>query len=266
MHVPKTAGSTFQFVLENTFGISHCHTFQIRKPVFDRQDFLFARKIFPWMRSLGGGNIIDPLELGAPDPFYMTLLREPIARAFSHYQHLARMGHKKSFEEMLRAKGVLSNLQVKWISGGTDLNKAKFFLEKCGFVGLTEKFDLSLEALGRLSPYPLNLSYERRQIAPDNTIKKRLESDPRIVELAREYNQLDLELYSFAKREIFPKLCQKAGLNPSATAASHETPTKSTSLNYRLGRWYNRIFRQLTKIRPRRSFVCANRFSDDLMP
>jgi hypothetical protein len=266
LHVPKTAGSTFQFVLENSFGIAHCHTFQIRKPVFDRRDFLFARKVFPWMRSLGGGNIIDPLELGAPDPFYMTLLREPVARAFSHYQHLARMGHRKSFEEMLHSKGVLANLQVKWMSGGAGLDKAKFFLEKCSLVGLTEKFDLSLEVLGRLSPYPLNLSYKRKQIAPDNTIKKSLESDPRIVELAREYNKLDLELYSFAAREIFPKLCDKAGLNPSTAVASHETQANGISLNYRLGRFYNRVFRQLTKIRPKKSFVCANRFSDELTP
>ena len=34
LHVPKTAGTTFQFILENSFGIAHCHTFQIRKPVF----------------------------------------------------------------------------------------------------------------------------------------------------------------------------------------------------------------------------------------
>ena len=25
LHIPKTAGSTFQFILENTFGLSACH-------------------------------------------------------------------------------------------------------------------------------------------------------------------------------------------------------------------------------------------------
>ena len=26
LHIPKTAGSTFQIILENTFGVSACHT------------------------------------------------------------------------------------------------------------------------------------------------------------------------------------------------------------------------------------------------
>jgi len=34
LHVPKTAGSTFQFILENSLGIHACHTNHTKKRIF----------------------------------------------------------------------------------------------------------------------------------------------------------------------------------------------------------------------------------------
>lgn len=45
LHIPKTAGSTFQFILENSFGISACHTNHTKKERFTRSDFDLAREI-----------------------------------------------------------------------------------------------------------------------------------------------------------------------------------------------------------------------------
>jgi hypothetical protein len=251
LHVPKTAGSTFQLILENTFGMSHCHTFHIRKRVFDRHDLVFARKMFPRLRSIGGGNIIDPLGLEAVDPFYITFMREPVARVFSHYQHAVRSGSRQSFEEMIRAQGSLENLHVKLMSGGRDLGRAKAFLEKAGLVGFTEQFDRSLQVLDRLSPLKLNLHYRRKQVAPDNTVRKSLEKDARAIELAREFNRLDIELYEFARSEIFPRLCEKAGVKASDPIPSYDNNVKPAGIRYRAGRFYNRVFRQMCKLRPR---------------
>ena len=50
LHIPKTAGSTFQFILENTFGVSACHTNHTKQHFFRQDDFEFARKFFPRMR------------------------------------------------------------------------------------------------------------------------------------------------------------------------------------------------------------------------
>ena len=77
------------------------------------------------------------------------------------------------------------------MAGEPNLEKAKGYLERCGFVGLTEKFDLSLHMLEKLSPLPLNLNYKRRRAAPSNMLRQALESDPHKVELARQHNQLD---------------------------------------------------------------------------
>jgi hypothetical protein len=251
LHIPKTGGTTFQVILENTFGISHCNASNNRKQVFDSKDLAFARKVFPRLQSVSGSTFTNPLELGAPDPYYITFTREPTARVFSHYQHMVRRGISLSFEEALRSDGELQNLNVKVLTGGeANLDRAKFVLEKCDFVGFTEKFDLSLHILHKLSPCKLNLNYKRKQIAPDNTLKKKLEADARAVEMTRELNRLDLELYSFAVTEIFPRMCSRAGVSSSEKVTSFDIPKNAFGLRYRMSGFYNRVFfRNICKVR-----------------
>jgi hypothetical protein len=251
LHIHKTGGTTFRFILERNFGCSNCHTNQTRRKVFSLADFEFMKKVFPRLQSMSGHNLVDPLRFPVADPFYGTFLREPVARVISHYQDSVLRGQNKlTFEECLQAHDHLNNWQVKLIAGGEDLDKAKQFLERCDFIGLTEKFDLSLHLLERLAPCPLDLQYERLIVAKDREIQKSLLRDDRMTELARKHNQLDMELYQFATHEIFPRLCQKAGINPEDKAASYETPRKILRLKYQLGRFYNRVlFRELCKIR-----------------
>jgi hypothetical protein len=85
LHIPKTAGSTFNFILENSFGIRACHSNHTRKKVFEQADLDFARKVFPGLRSVSGHNLVDPLRLKAPKAYFVTFLREPIARVVSRY-------------------------------------------------------------------------------------------------------------------------------------------------------------------------------------
>jgi len=249
LHVPKTGGTSFRFVLENSFGVSHCHTNHTRKPVFRQQDLNFASRIFPGLRSIAGHNIINPLSLSVRDPFYITVLREPISRVISHYQDgVLRGGKTESFEQALRRNEEFENLYVKLMAGERNLDKAKHFLEKCNMVGLTEKFDLSLEILGRLSPYKLNLNYKRKVVARDYSLRRSIQANATLMEMAREYNKLDLELHSFAVGQIFPKLCEKAGLRPSAQVASYDTYTTEMKPKYQIGRFYNKVFRQICKV------------------
>jgi hypothetical protein len=205
------------------------------------------------MKSLAGHNLIDPLSLNLPDPFHMTFLREPVARVFSHYQDSILMGvNPLSFEEDLRRNEHLENLHVKLMAGERNLDKAKRYLERCNFVGLTEKFNLSLHILGKLSPYPLNLNYKRRRTASTNDIRKSLADDPRMVELAREYNQLDLALYDFALKEIFPRFCEQTGFKPDDQVSSFDQYTDDRQWRYRMCHFYNlNIYRQCGKLRRR---------------
>jgi hypothetical protein len=209
----------------------------------------FARKVFPGLRSIVGHNLIDPLQLSVAKPFFMTMLREPIARVISHYQDSVLRGNNQvSFEETLRRSENLKNLQTQLIGGESNLDKAKRALERCAFVGLTEKFDLSLRVLNGLSPWKLNLDYGRKIVARNNKVKEAIERDSRMLELAREYNKLDLALYRFAVDEIFPRLCEKACVNPADKNPSYQSYTHEALLKFQLGRLYNRLYRQLCKV------------------
>ena len=250
LHIPKTAGSTFQFILENTFGVNACHSNHSKKKIFTRDDLTFARKLFPNMKSLAGHNLVDPLSLGATDAFHLTFLREPVARVFSYYQDHLLSGNKISFEDFLRGDIGLDNLHVRLMTGEQNLDKAKKYLERCDFVGLTEKFDLSLHVLQKLSPLPLNLNYKRRRSAPSDEVKKKLESDLRMVELALAHNQLDLQLYDFAVKEIFPRHYARAGFKPDDKVPSFDTYTTDKHWRYRMCHIYNSlIYRQAAKLR-----------------
>jgi len=255
LHVPKTAGSSFQFILNNNLGIAHCHSQHAKKERLTQADIDFARKVFPGMKGIAGHNLIDPLSYQIPDPYYMTILRDPVMRVLSAYQehvarHRAAGREEPDLPEALPKTERLQNLHVKLMSGGLDVDKAKRFLERCDFVGLTEKFDLSLHMLGRSYPGKLDLRYPVRRVAPDNSIKKAWQKDEAVMELVRKYNRLDIELYDFAVKEIFPKLCEKAGLKPSDPAPSYAMTSRMPHLRDRLNRFYNlSVYRQLSKLR-----------------
>lgn len=250
LHIHKTGGTSFRSILEKNFGASCCHTNQTRRDAFSQADLEFVKKVFPRLRVITGHNLVDPLQLTVSDPFYATFLREPVSRAISHYQSaFTRRGTQLTFEESLKTYRHLNNWHVKLMAGGENLDKAKRFLERCDFVGLTEKFNQSLQVFGKLAPCSLDLHYKRLIVAKNDKIQKGLLADPKMLELAREHNKLDLELYAFALNEIFPKLCAKAGVNPAEQVASYEVSTNNRLIKYKSGRVYNKVFRQIYKVR-----------------
>ena len=252
LHIPKTGGTSFRFVLENSFGICHCHTNHTKTSVFTEADLAFAERVFLRLESMAGHNLSDPFRFSVPNPFYLTFLRETTARVISHYQDSVIRGHNpKGFEESLRENGDFQDLTVKLVAGERNLDKAKRYLEKYNFVGLTEKFDLSLHVLGRLSPRKLDLNYRKYVIRKDDKIKKALQGDSRMLELARHYNPLDVALYAFAVEEVFPRLCANAGFSPSDQVPTYDTYTSRLKPKYLAGLYYNKLFRQLYKLRHR---------------
>lgn len=206
------------------------------------------------MRSIAGHNLCDPMRFVAPHPFYITFLREPIARSFSEYQDNATRGKSKlTFEAMLRADDAMTNIQVKRVAGKADLDRAKMNLEKFNFVGLTEKFDLSLHMLQKICPVELNYGYKRKVTARDNSIRKALEADSRMVDMAREHNRLDIELYDFAAKEIFPKFLTRTGFSATDKVPSFEKYQSEMQPNFLLHRFYNQtLFRNVLKVYKKR--------------
>ncbi|MBE0650876.1 MAG: hypothetical protein IH595_08535 [Bacteroidales bacterium] len=134
----------------------------------------------------------------------------------------------------------------KDIAGSEDLEKAKFILaEKYAFVGLTEKFQESLSALNYYLPYALDTNYvKKKNVAVNNEIKNSILINPKYVEMLKQANNLDIELYKYVKNELYPKLISKVPINHRKNTKSHHSPR----LRYLISVDYNKfIYRQLYK-------------------
>lgn len=211
LHVPKTGGQTVKNPLIRNFPRSE----RIHLDILDRRLDEAMNSIPLERRSharLVWGHIPYGVHHYLPQRCeYFTILREPIARVVSVYKYILRTRdhvlHDRvatvgiPFEEYLESgmdKGQTENSQTRQLSGRqfglldrTALLEAKHNLEASLVVGLTERFEetfvLLRRALGLRMPY-----YITTNVSPPYDVSDRA------VELARERNELDFELYRFA--------------------------------------------------------------------
>lgn len=206
VHIQKTGGTTLNYILRCSHGLRYCNarTWDKSSTLFTAADLKRLRLICPHLRSISGHRVTPASDL-PPDIDYVTFLRDPIERTVSHYQYrVQRFGDRESLHDWLR-HGRIRNLQVKRFAGGKeDIDVAKDNLKQCAFVGLTEHFDKSLVmAKCVLQPYRLRIAYQRRNTATDNTIKRQLLTNKETRQLLEKANHLDLELYRWARDELF---------------------------------------------------------------
>ena len=215
LHVPKTGGKTVDSSLILNFPESE----RIHLDTLDKRLDETMNSIPLERRSharLVWGHIPYGVHLYMPQRCeYFTILREPIARVVSVYKYILRARdhvlHDRvategiPLEEYLESgmdEGQTENSQTRQLSGRqfgvldrAALVEAKHNLEASLVVGLTERFEetfvLLRRTLGLRMPF-----YITRNVSPP------YEASDRAVELARERNELDLELYRFA-RELF---------------------------------------------------------------
>ena len=172
------------------------------------------------------------------DTRYMTVLRDPVDRVLSHYHFHARAGElklKKIWEALLakdseerggepvtfhdetdfsleaglaRKVTIYDNFMTRFLWGGETifgelppdaLDRAKENVASFWFVGIQERLDDSIVLLGRnlgigLMPYHLrHVNQTRPQLE---------ETSDQIRQLIAEHNQLDAELYRFARERF----------------------------------------------------------------
>jgi hypothetical protein len=222
LHIPKTAGTTLNRIIEwqySPFAIFTMDPHRIRATA-ERFKLLSEerRRRFQVVRGHLFYGIHEFLPQGAT---YITLLRDPVARLLSSYFFVLRRPlnplHRKlkteklSIEDCLRLFPERNNTQCRFIAGITDpgisderlLETAKENLKSFSVVGLCEKFEESLvliaERFGWNIPY-----YENHKVA-----KSRPKIEPRLAELIREHNRLDVERYELGKKLFEEALCQK---------------------------------------------------------
>lgn len=249
-HVLKAGGTTVEAALRRALGIRHMAVDPPTGWIYTAADFDFDRRLNPLASSFSS-HWLRPFEsFGSCDPAirWYTMLREPIARYRSHRQHhIERFDSHRPFEEWA-ADPVLRNWQTRQIAGEEDLLAAKQLLEgRYAVVGLLEEMERSLLLFRDVLRLP-SLRAARGEVhnrAFSSRLRAELQEEfERHAGLVREYNALDLELYDFAARTLFPTQVRaygeermerdlaRAGSNP---AGMLDRVRAGTQLIYRRG-------------------------------
>jgi len=224
-HIPKTAGTTLNYLLQKNFGPKLNAIIPRKGGVYNYKNFKNDRLIYPNLSCISGHGLkpfIDYKEFDA-NLRWFTFLRDPIKRFVSQYIHQQTSSSDK-FNMPIKdwaSKYERSNWQVKWIAGEEDLEAAKQIIrEKFIFIGLTERFNESLNIFKILLSHNFNLQFDvnysqPKMVARDNSLKKKLLIDDiaELNEFYLEQNDLDIKLYDFVLEHFFENQLQNIDQN-----------------------------------------------------
>lgn len=215
LHLPKTAGTTFNLILRRQFAASRIVLLRAE----EMAENIAALRAMPEaerhrIQLLRGHQLFGLHELLAPGARYLTILRHPVSRLVSHYNYVVATEHPM-FIDAIRGgemslhdyvtstvSGELENGQTRWIAGidddrtlgAADLAVAQRHIEEhFAWVGVTEHFDESMVDLAITMRWP-KVHYRRRNVAssPRDPIPTRT------VDAILERNALDLTLHTEA--------------------------------------------------------------------
>lgn len=219
LHVAKTGGRSIETMLRSTYGPAYCHALVWREPgpaglgtapfqipTYDHADFRRLERLNPWMRAVGGHALTLWSGIHELRPVrYFTFLRDPLARAASHYQfHVADSAAPLTWEQWC-AWHEPHNQQVRRFTREGGAAEAIAAIESQQvFVGLMEHFDECLVLMRKLVAPELNLAYQRSNVAPRNELAAAILADP--VRRARllELNSEEQPLYDHVSRVLLP--------------------------------------------------------------
>lgn len=217
-HIPKTAGSTFDYYLRSQLGIRHINVLGWETSLIPTEkELLLALKICPWARSLAGHGLYPNLDypLRNKKLLWYAFLREPTRRYVSHYQFQVEGGSTEmGFEEWV-STGQLQDFQVRMIAGKPDLDAAIRILDnRFGAVGMVEEFNASVlmfqKRLGL--PRSSNIFIAKKKVHRRSEMRERLEAlFGRLQEGIRANNRLDLQLYEHVRGVIWPRQVEDYG-------------------------------------------------------
>jgi len=264
-HIPKTAGVSLTHLIRRYFGLRHIDVQHRKVYLYKPRDLRVDLKLYPFARSLAGHPLrpyVDFQEFQDRIRWY-TILREPVSRYLSQYAYeVEHLGETQDFETWntrdLRGR---VNRQVRYLAGADDFEAAKQILnERFGLVGLMEHFDESLLLLRqRLGLRGFRVDYKRAMNTASQRkgiILKRIKEDfEKYRDLVMENNELDLKLYEFVKRDIWPKQVAEYGREKLALDLACEFPRRGSTLMEKC-RWFSGFAYRNVVYKP---FACLDR-------
>jgi hypothetical protein len=212
MHIPKTGGTTLKNIIKKQYHHKEVW-FQMEKDMISK---LREKRKNDQLKCVGGHCWYGLHEHFKQPCQYFTMLRHPIDRVISEYYYILRRPTHKvypkirsmSLTEFIRHFPLKSsNQQTRRISGSVrepELELAKQNLKNAFVVtGLLEMFDESIFLMKKSFNWH-DISYSKENVTPKR---------PSITDIPKEVldelekrNEMDLELYQFAKKLLMDKL------------------------------------------------------------
>jgi hypothetical protein len=214
LHIPKTAGTTLNRIIERQYSPLAIFTMDPHRIRATAERFKRLPEARRRRLQVVRGHLFYGIHEFLPqNATYITMLRDPVARLLSSYYFVLRRPlnplHRKFKRERLGVEDCIrlfpdrNNTQCRFIAGVKDtaiaderlLDMAKANLTKSfSVVGICERFEESLILISKTFGWEIS-AYENHKVA-----KTRPMAEPKLVDLIREHNRLDVELYEFGKK------------------------------------------------------------------
>ena len=228
IHVPKTGGTTFSSIIERLFAPEDIYPIYVKSDNHnDWNDFVALSDVNKQKVKAFYGHVYYGQHVAIPQPVrYITIMRDPVERVISLYCHFLNDEQNALHEEVKRTDiqefvgknidGQACNQQTMMLAGrrlplpanGSELLEIakKNVDENILVTGFTERFDETLVLTRRLLDFPPPY-YVKKNISNKKFRKK--DFDQATIELIRECNSLDYELYDYAMKRFDEKILEQ---------------------------------------------------------
>jgi hypothetical protein len=250
LHIPKAGGTTLYSVLEKQFPQEACYSVPDRLHPVDLPPNLDQYRL---VRVHQGYDVYRCFQR---KPVYVTMLREPIARAVSYYYHIRRHSDHPLHEVVLKREYSLldclndtkmqhrfGNAQTRLLafrilpgddlpSGDVQLEMAKVRLHEFAYFGLVESFARSVQLLTYTFGWSPITHIQRLNAAPESDYDESI--SPEVRGAIAACNDLDIALYDYAVQLFQERYQQMLWELLSHRSDSSHIPLSREVISYQL--------------------------------
>lgn len=215
-HIPKTAGLQVARLLQRYHGARHLAVKPSKGHLYQADDLRFDLRVHRHVVSLTGHSLRPYIDYGAIRDrlSWYTILRNPVDRYLSHFMHEVEHGGKKDdLAAWIRENPNRANVQVRTLAGSEDITAAIEVLNEMAVIGFVEELTASLvlvrsafswNGMDLVLPRSVNVSTSGRRAAT-------LAAARTIADEIAARNELDRQLYEYARTELWPKQVARFG-------------------------------------------------------